>query len=130
MREGKVTMVENEVEQGTGLVTIRALLENGDQRLWPGTVLDARLVLRDDPNALVVPGNAVQISQTGSFVFVVEDNKAKVVPVTVARSTGEFMVLAEGPPPGTTVVTDGQIRLVDGSPVEVQKSEQGLEARR
>jgi multidrug efflux system membrane fusion protein len=131
MRQGEVTMVENEVERGTGLVTVRAQIKNNDQRLWPGTVLDARLVLRDEPNALVVPGNAVQISQTGSFVFVVDqENKARVVPVTVSRAAGDDMVLAEGPPAGTTVVTDGHIRLVDGTTVQIQKSEQGLEARR
>ncbi len=130
-REGAVTMVENVVERGTGLVTVRARIKNDDQRLWPGTVLDARLILRDDPGALVVPANAVQISQTGSFVFVVDPEKhAQVVPVRVDRASGEFLVLGEGPPAGTTVVTEGQIRLTEGALVHIVDSEQGLEARR
>jgi multidrug efflux system membrane fusion protein len=129
-RTGPVTMVENQVERGTGLVTVRARIKNDDQRLWPGTVLDARLILREDPDALVVPSGAVQISQTGSFLFVIDqDQKARVQPVQVDRTSGDYAVLASGPPAGTTVVTEGQIRLTDGAAVHVEDSQQGLEAR-
>lgn len=130
-RQGPVAMVENEVERGTGLVTVRARIQNGDQRLWPGTVLDVRLILRDEPDALVVPTDAIQISQTGTFLFMVDpDGKARVVPVRTGRATGDHTVLLDGPPAGTTVVTAGQIRLTDGASVDIQASEPGLEARR
>ncbi|WP_051328897.1 efflux RND transporter periplasmic adaptor subunit [Geminicoccus roseus] len=130
-RSGPVVMVENAVERGTGLVTVRARLDNHDQRLWPGTVLDARLVLREEKGALVVPSDAVQISQTGSFLFIVDQNqKARVVPVQVGRTVDDVTVLVDGPPAGTTVVTEGQIRLVDGTLVHIAESAQGLEARR
>ena len=119
-RGGPVSVVDNQVEQGTGLVTVRARFDNGDQRLWPGTVLDARLILRDEPGALVVPSNAVQISQTGSFVFVLgQDKKVKIVPVKVGLVSGAFTQVLDGPPAGAMVVVDGQLRLNDGSSVTV-----------
>ena len=129
-RNGPISMVENAVERGTGLVTVRARLTNDDQRLWPGTVLDAHLILRDEPGALVVPTDAIQISQSGSFLFVIDHDKARTVPIEVGRNAGDFTQLLSGPPAGTTVVVDGQLRLTEGSSVTIEESVPGLEAKR
>ncbi len=69
--EGHVSMIENTVDPSTGMATIRATMPNTDETLWPGTLVTAELTLRSE-EAVVVPTNAVQVSQTGSFVFVVD----------------------------------------------------------
>jgi len=113
---GQVTMIENTVDPATGMVTIRATMPNNDELLWPGTLVTTELTLRIEP-AVVVPSNAVQVSQTGSFVFVVKDNVAKVQPVKVERTVGGLSVIGNGLTGGETVVTDGQLLLSNGTRV-------------
>src|SRR3974390_263950 len=84
---GQVTMIENTVDPATGLATIRATMPNESEVLWPGTLVTAELTLRTE-EAVVVPSAAVQVSQTGSFVFVIRDNVAKVQKVDVVRTVG------------------------------------------
>ena len=81
---GAVTMIENAIDQTTGLVTVRATMPNADELLWPGTLVTAQVTLRTE-DAVVVPSAAVQVSQQGTFVFVVKDNVATVTPIKVAR---------------------------------------------
>lgn len=117
---GQVTMIENAVDATTGMVMVRATMENKDELLWPGTLVNTRLTLREE-NAIVVPSVAVQVSQTGSFVFVVKDGVAKVRPVEVERTVDNLSVISKGLEGGETVVTDGQLLLVDGSRVAPRK---------
>ncbi len=70
-------MIENTVDANTGTVPVRATMPNTDELLWPGTLVTVQLIFRDE-EAVVVPPNAVQVSQTGSFVFVVKDGVANV----------------------------------------------------
>jgi membrane fusion protein, multidrug efflux system len=114
--EGKVSMIENAVDSTTGMAMIRATMPNADETLWPGTLVTAEMTLRTD-EAVTVPSSAVQVSQTGSFVFVVEDGKAKVQPIKVERQIGEDTVIASGLSGGETVVTDGQLLLSNGTRV-------------
>jgi membrane fusion protein, multidrug efflux system len=118
---GQVTMIENSVDPATGMVTIRATMPNTDELLWPGTLVTTELTLRIE-QAVVVPSNAVQVSQTGSFVFVINDNLAKVQPVTVERTVGELSVIGSGLKGGETVVTDGQLLLSNGTRVNARKA--------
>jgi RND family efflux transporter MFP subunit len=113
---GQVTMIENTVDPATGLATIRATMPNEQEVLWPGTLVTTELTLRIE-DAVVVPSPAVQVSQTGSFVFVVNDNVAKVQPVTVTRTVGNQSVIGTGLSGGETVVTDGQLLLSNGTRV-------------
>jgi multidrug efflux system membrane fusion protein len=117
---GQVTMIENAVDATTGMVMVRATMENKDELLWPGTLVNTRLTLREE-NAIVVPSVAIQVSQTGSFVFVVKDGVAKVRPVEVERTVDNLSVISKGLEGGETVVTDGQLLLVDGSRVAPRK---------
>lgn len=116
---GAVTMIENTVDGMTGLVTIRATMPNTDDLLWPGTLVNVQLTLRDE-EAVVVPTAAVQVSQQGTFVFVVRDGKAAVQPVKVARVAGRETVLESGLQGGETVVTDGFLQLTNGARVAVR----------
>jgi RND family efflux transporter MFP subunit len=113
---GVVTMVENVVDVTTGMATVRATMPNEDELLWPGTLVTARMTLRVE-NSVALPSVAVQVSQSGPFVFVIKDQKAVVQPVKVERTVGDQTVISEGLAGGETVVTDGQIRLTNGSPV-------------
>jgi RND family efflux transporter, MFP subunit len=113
---GQVTMIENTVDPATGMATIRATMPNEHEVLWPGTLVTTELTLRIE-QAVVVPSNAVQVSQTGSFVFVISDNVAKVQPVTVDRTVGGLSVIGSGLKGGETVVTDGQLLLSNGTRV-------------
>ena len=110
---GQVTMIENSVDAATGMVMVRATMQNPDELLWPGTLVSTQLTLRVE-NAVVVPAVAVQVSQSGSFVFVVADGTARVRPVEVVRTVDAQAVIGKGLEGGETVVVDGQLLLVDG----------------
>ena len=114
--QGEVTMIENTVDATTGTVPVRATMENADELLWPGTLVTTKLTFRTE-EAVVVPPKAVQVSQQGTFVFVVKNNVATVQPVKVARVLDGEMVLESGLEGGETVVTDGQLLLTNGSRV-------------
>jgi multidrug efflux system membrane fusion protein len=114
--DGQVTMIENTVDVSTGMATVRATMPNEGEVLWPGTLVNAELTLRSE-DAVVVPSSAVQVSQTGTFVFVIKDNVAKVQHVKAERQVGNETVIAEGLNGGEQVVTDGQLLLSEGSHV-------------
>jgi len=113
---GQVTMIENSVDAPTGTVLVRATMPNTDELLWPGTLVTVRLTFREE-DAVVVPSTAVQVSQAGSYVFVVKDGVANVQPVTVARVLESDSVISSGLAGGETVVTNGQLQLSNGTKV-------------
>jgi RND family efflux transporter MFP subunit len=121
---GRLTMIENAVETATGMVTLRATIENKDELLWPGTLVNAQLTLRVE-NAVTVPGVAVQVGQAGNFVYVVKDATATLRPVTVARMFEGEAVIATGLEGGESVVTDGQLLLTNGAKVSVREPKAG-----
>ena len=117
--QGAVTMIENTVDQATGMATVRATMPNTDELLWPGTLVTAQMTLRSE-EAVVVPTSAVQVSQTSNFVFVVVNGAAKVQPVKVERQVGQETVIASGLNGGETVVTEGQLLLSNGTRVDTR----------
>ena len=113
-------MIENAVDASTGMAIIRATMPNEDERLWPGTLVSTDLTLRSE-EAVTVPSKAVQVSQTGNFVFIIDaNNKAKVQHVTIERQVGTETVIATGLNGGETVVTDGQLLLSEGKAVSAR----------
>jgi membrane fusion protein, multidrug efflux system len=119
--EGHLAYVENAVDASTGTISVKALFPNEDERLWPGAYVNVDVTLRTEPNALVVPSRAVQVSQQGTYVFVIKaDDTVEAQPVTVDRTIGEESVIAQGLSRGDRIVVDGQLRLVKGSKVELQ----------
>src|SRR3954471_1157571 len=121
---GKVAMVENTVDQTTGMVTVRGIMGNENESLWPGTLVATKLVIRSE-DAIVVPTVAVQRSQSGNFVFVVKDGAAKVQPVKVDRTAQGISVISEGLTGDESVVVDGQLLLSDGTRVEPRPRKAG-----
>ncbi len=121
--EGQVTMIENTVDAATGMAMVRASMPNKDELLWPGTLVTAEITLRNE-DAVVVPAPAVQVSQTGTFVFIVDNGRVKVQPVTVERTVDNQSVISKGLAGGETVVTDGHLLLSNGSRVNVRSPRQ------
>jgi RND family efflux transporter MFP subunit len=122
---GQVTMIENSVDAPTGTVLVRATMPNADQLLWPGTLVTVQLTFREE-QAVTVPSTAIQVSQTGSYVFVVNNEGiASVQPVTVARVFGSETVIGSGLIGGETVVTNGQLQLSNGTKVSAGGAKAG-----
>src|SRR3954463_4813819 len=121
---GKVAMVENTVDPTTGMVTVRGIMNNENETLWPGTLVTTKLTIRSE-NSVVVPTVAVQRSQNGNFVFVVKDGAAKVQPVKVDRTAQGMSVILEGLAGDESVVVDGQLLLSDGTRVEARAKKAG-----
>lgn len=119
--EGALAFVDNTVDSATGTIRLKASFANAKRRLWPGQFVTVALTLSTQPNALVVPSQAVNTGQSGSFVFVVKsDNTAELRSVKAGRTVGSETILESGLRPGETVVTDGQLRLLNGSKVMVK----------
>jgi RND family efflux transporter MFP subunit len=121
---GKVAMVENAVDATTGMVTVRGIMNNASETLWPGTIVQTKLIIRSE-DAVVVPTVAVQRSQNGNFVFVVKDGVAKVQPVKVDRTFQGSSVISEGLAGDESIVVDGQLLLSEGSRVEQRARKAG-----
>jgi RND family efflux transporter MFP subunit len=121
---GQVTMIENTVDATTGTVPVRATMPNTDELLWPGTLVQVQLVFREE-EAVTVPRSAIQVSQTGTFVFVVNNGTAEVRAVKVVRTLGNDSVIASGLQGGETVVTEGQLRLTNGTRVAPREGNPG-----
>jgi membrane fusion protein, multidrug efflux system len=119
---GQVTMIENTVDPTTGMAMVRATMPNQDELLWPGTLVSTEMTLRNE-DGVVVPANAVQISQSGTFVFVIQDGIAQLQPVKVERQVGSESVIASGLNGGETVVTEGQLLLSKGTRVNIRTPE-------
>jgi multidrug efflux system membrane fusion protein len=113
---GHVAVLDNQVDQNTGTIKLKAVFPNPDLRLWPGAFVNVRLALTVDRNVITVPVQAVQRGPQGAFVFTVKsDDTVARHPVTIARQTETLAVVSDGLQPGQVVVTDGASRLTDGS---------------
>ena len=126
---GRISFVDNQVDQTTGTIRLKGTFPNGDRRLWPGQFLNVVVTLTSDPNAIVVPTTAVQAGQQGPYVFIVKDDKTvDMRPVVVSRTSASESVVASGLKPGEIVVTDGHLRLVPGSRITVKGEGRGQDA--
>ena len=118
---GELQFVDNTVDAATGMITLKAVFANEDNALWPGRFVNVRTQVGVDVGAVVVPGTALQTSQSGSTIYVVKaDQTVELRNVKVARTLGDTVLIAEGIKGGETVVTDGQLRLAPGSRIEAR----------
>ncbi len=123
--EGRLALIDNTVDANTGTIVVRAIFGNADETLWPGQLCNVTLTLRTDPDVVVAPREAVQIGQTGNYVFVVSGGVAHVRPVEIGRAQREGTIVAKGLDAGESVVVDGALLLVDGSRVEIRPPQKG-----
>jgi multidrug efflux system membrane fusion protein len=118
---GRITFVDNTVDQTTGTIRIKGTFPNENRTLWPGQFVNVVVTLTTDTNAIVVPAAAIQAGQQGSYAFVVKpDRTVEMRQVEVSRTSFAEIVVQRGLQPGETVVTDGQLRLVPGSRISVK----------
>lgn len=126
---GYLSVVDNTVDTGTGGIKLKATFNNRDGLLWPGQFVDVALVLDTIQNATVVPSEAVQNGQKGSFVYYVKkDQTVEPRIVQTGRIVGPKTIIESGVAPGDTIVTDGHLRLYPGArirPVDLSKLEGG-----
>jgi multidrug efflux system membrane fusion protein len=124
--QGQLSFINNTVDVATGTIQLKATFPNTDRTLWPGQFVNVRLDLTTQPRAIVVPSQAVQAGQHGEFVFVVKgDRTVEMRPVTLAFSRNGVAVIERGLRAGEVVVTDGHLRLVPGTNVDVRTSISG-----
>jgi membrane fusion protein, multidrug efflux system len=118
---GTLSFVDNAVDSSTGTILLKGRFPNDDGSLWPGGFVDVRLQLYVEQDALVVPAAAVVAGQQGNFVFVIQpDSSASTKAVTVSRTAGDFAIVSGDVHPGDRVVVDGQLRLRQGSKVQIK----------
>jgi len=119
-RRGKLTFLDNAVQNGTGTVNLRATMSNPDHHFWPGQFVNVRLVLATQKNAVLIPNQATQISQKGPFVYVVKpDGTADIRPVTLGQRQGDNVVITQGVAAGENVIVTGQMTVPPGGKVRV-----------
>lgn len=118
---GRLDVIDNQIDATTGTISLKAVFENANERLWPGEFVNVQTTLRTDPNAIVAPATAVQVGQNGTYCYVVtNDNTVEYRPVTVSRTIGGQSVIEKGLVEGERVVTDGQLRLTNGSRIDIR----------
>jgi len=117
---GTVTLVDNQIDQTTGTIRLKAVFPNPENKLWPGQYIDARVLVRTDKAALTIPSAAVQRGPNGMFTYVVKsDSTVEVRPLKVGEESGSVMVVQDGISEGEKVVTSNQYRLQPGAHVTV-----------
>ena len=122
---GKLTGIDNQVDQTTGTLKLKAEFPNANYQLWPGQFVNVRLKVETLPQALVVPTSAVQRGPIGTFSYVIgEDNVVSAKPVTVTQQNERDAVIASGLTANDKVVTTGFANLSDGSKVIIGRDEQ------
>ena len=119
-RGGKLTFLDNTVQNGTGTVFLRANISNPDHHFWPGQFVNVRLVLATQKGAVLIPNQATQISQKGPFVYVVKpDTTADLRLVTLGQRQGDNIVITQGVAAGENVIVAGQMMVAPNSKVRI-----------
>ena len=119
-REGKLTFLDNSVQEGSGTVKLRATLNNNDRSFWPGRFVKVRLILQTQRDAVLVPAGAPQLSAKGPFVYVVKpDSSAELRPVKVGQRQEDLIVIKDGLKADERVVVSGQLGVTPGGKVRV-----------
>ena len=117
---GKLLLVDNVIDQATATIRLKAMFPNEDEKLWPGEVVNAHVLLDTRGNAVVVPSAAVQRGPRGLFVWTVTaKNLAEPRPIEVGPTYEGLTVVASGLSGGERIVTDGQFKLQRDAPVTV-----------
>lgn len=128
--EGQLIFIDNTVNVTTGTIVLKARVRNSKEELWPGQFVAARIVLRIEKDAIVLPESAVQPGQEGPFVFVARDGRAQVQNVTVDRQIGELVVIPKGLTGEEEIIAEVPPTLTDGSPITLRGAEGGSGERK
>ena len=120
--QGVLTFIDNAVDLATGTIKLKGTFANKGKRLWPGQFVNAVLTLTSQPDAIIVPSQAIQSGQEGQYVFVIKDDlTVENRSVTAGRTLNNETVIEKGLQAGEKIVTDGQLRLVPGAKIQVKE---------
>ncbi len=118
---GKLALIDNEINQATATIKLKALFDNPTRSLWPSEFVKARLTLSTRKNVIVIPVTAIQHGPQGTFVYVVgADSRVAVQAITLDLTQGDIAIVTTGLEPGQSVITDGQNQLKPGSRVSAR----------
>jgi multidrug efflux system membrane fusion protein len=119
---GELTLIDNQVNTGTGSLLLEGTFANEERMLWPGHFVDVELILGTQKNALLVPTEAIMVGQSGNYVYVVKGNSTiEVRPVTVGQIYDQMTAVQTGITAQDKVVTQGQLNLYPGLKVEIKE---------
>jgi len=122
---GKLQVIDNQVDQATGTVKLKAEFPNDDLQLWPGQFINVRLLIETLQHVVVVPTASIQRGPNGTFVYAVkEDTTVSVRPVTVSQQDDTQAVVTTGLKPDEKVVTTGFARISEGAKVAVANTDE------
>jgi multidrug efflux system membrane fusion protein len=128
---GTLTFIDNNVDMTTGTIKLKGTFDNKDRKLWPGQFVNVILRLAMQPNAIVVPNQAVQTGQDGAFVYVVkEDRSVEARPVVAGVRVDQDLVIEKGLDAGETIVVEGQLRLAPGIKVQMRDGKGGDDGKK
>ncbi|MEA2814661.1 MAG: rane fusion protein multidrug efflux system, partial [Rhodospirillaceae bacterium] len=120
LSEGKLTLIDNQIDTATGTLRLKATFENTDERLWPGQFVNARLVISTKTAAITVPQRAVMQGATGYYAYIVKpDDTVERRVLEVAGMQDDMAVVEKGLAAGEKIVVDGQYRLNDGAHIKI-----------
>jgi multidrug efflux system membrane fusion protein len=120
LAKGKLTLIDNTIDQATGTLRLKATFANADERLWPGQFVNVRLILDIRKGVPTVPAQTVQEGPTGNYAYVIKsDDTVERRTVEVAAIQDGVAVIGKGLSPGEKVVVDGQYRLTEGARVKL-----------
>jgi membrane fusion protein, multidrug efflux system len=126
LAQGKLTLIDNMIDQATGTIHLKARFDNDDERLWPGEFVNLRLILSTRKGVPTVPQQTVQVGPNGYYAYVIKpDNTVERRAVEVASMQDGLAVITKGLTIGENVVVDGQYRLTEGARVNPSKSAPG-----
>jgi multidrug efflux system membrane fusion protein len=115
LAQGKLTLIDNMIDQATGTIHLKARFDNEDERLWPGEFVNLRLVLSTSKGVATVPQQTVQVGPNGYYAYVIKpDNTVERRAVEVASMQDGLAIITKGLTAGEKVVVDGQYRLTEG----------------
>jgi multidrug efflux system membrane fusion protein len=128
LAQGRLSAFDNQIDQSTGTIKLKATFPNVDRKLWPGQFVNVRLLASVRKNGVVIPAQAVQRGPNGAFVYVAKPDKTvEMRTLTVAQSEEGLALVDKGVQAGERVVVDGQYRLQPGSKIQIVSSAEAVD---
>ncbi len=120
LSEGKLTLIDNSIDQSTGTIHLKARFDNRDERLWPGEFVSLRVILKVLPEVATVPSQTIEEGPSGRYAYVIKpDDTVERRAVDVASIQDGIAVITKGLTPGERVVVEGQYRLTEGARIKI-----------
>lgn len=116
---GELISIDNNVNNQSGTVALKARVANTDHLFWPGELVNVQLVLTTEPKAIVIPDKAVQMSQQGNYVYIVKEGKAYKQAITLARRVKQEAVIEAGLQGNEAVIVEVPSGLAEGKAVVI-----------